>query len=107
MKVISRRKQLIDKAKNEENVPSLEVIEVVLVQCNFVDNQYHPKFEVLCTFMSNKSYCLPPVKSWTKQFSIFENYNTEFDDITITFKDQNGRPLEIEDQVNLILLINK
>ena len=56
MKVISRRKQLIDKAKNEENVPSLEVIEVVLVQCNFVDNQYHPKFEILCTFMSNKSF---------------------------------------------------
>ena len=34
-------------------------------------------------------------------------YNTEFDEIIITFTDQNGRPLEIEDKVNLILLINK
>ena len=36
-----------------------------------------------------------------------KSYNTEFDDIIITFTDQNGRPLEIEDKVNLTLLINK
>ena len=34
-------------------------------------------------------------------------YNIEFDDTTIAFTDQNGRPLEIEDKVNLTLLINK
>ena len=34
-------------------------------------------------------------------------YNTEFDEIIITFMDQNGRPLEIKDKVNLTLLINK
>ena len=33
-----------------------------------------------------------------------KNYNSEFDDITITFMDQSGRPLEIEDKVNLTLL---
>ena len=33
--------------------------------------------------------------------------NTEFDDITVTFTDQNGTPLETEDKVNLTLLINK
>ena len=27
-----------------------------LVQCNLVDNQYQQKFEVLYTFMPNKSY---------------------------------------------------
>ena len=32
---------------------------------------------------------------------------TDFDEITITFTDQNGRPLEIEDNVNLTLPINK
>ena len=31
----------------------------------------------------------------------------EFDDIIKIFTDQNGRPLEIEDKVNLTLLINK
>ena len=36
-----------------------------------------------------------------------KTYNTGFDEIIITFTDQNGRPLEIEDKVNLTLLINK
>ena len=34
-------------------------------------------------------------------------YNTEFDEIIITFMDQNGRPSEKLDKVNLTLLINK
>ena len=33
--------------------------------------------------------------------------NTEFDEIIMTFKDQNGRSLEIEDKVILALVINK
>ena len=36
-----------------------------------------------------------------------KNYNTKFDEIMIPFSDQNGRPLEIEDKVDLTLLINK
>ena len=35
---------------------SLEVVEVVLVQCNLVDDQYEQKSEVLYTFTRNKSY---------------------------------------------------
>ena len=34
-----KKKKKIDKTKNGENIPSLEVVEVVLVQCNLVDNQ--------------------------------------------------------------------
>ena len=37
----------MDKTKNGKNVPSLEVAEVILVQCNLVDNQYQQKSEVL------------------------------------------------------------
>ena len=36
-------KKKIDKTKSGENIPSLEVVEVVLVQCNLVDNQYQQK----------------------------------------------------------------
>ena len=32
------------------------MVEVVLVQCSFVDNQYQQKSGVLYTFMPNKSY---------------------------------------------------
>ena len=56
MKSLGSTKKLIDKTKNEENVPSLEVAEVVLVQCNLVDNKYQRKSEVLYTFTPNKSY---------------------------------------------------
>ena len=38
-------KKLIDKTKKRENLPSLEVLEVVLVQYNLVDNQYQLKPE--------------------------------------------------------------
>ena len=45
MKLHGRTKKLIDKTKNGENVPSLEVVEVVLVQYNLVDNQCQQKSE--------------------------------------------------------------
>ena len=85
---------------------SLDVVEVVLVQCNLVDNQYQQKSEVLYTFTSNKSdgYLLNVEPS---NLVFLKTYNTEFDEIMITFSDQNGRPLEIEDKVNLSLLANK
>ena len=34
-------------------------------------------------------------------------YNTEFDEIIIRFTEQNDRPLEIEETVNLTLFIDK
>ena len=36
-----------------------------------------------------------------------KTFNTEFEEITKTFTDQNGRLLEIEHKVNFALLINK
>ena len=106
MKLFSSVKKLIDKTKNEEKVPILEVVEVVLVQCNLVCNQYQQKSEVLYTFTPNKSYAyLLNVEATNLVF--FITYNTEFDEIIIKFTDQNGRPLEVEDKVNLTLLINK
>ena len=56
MKLFGNTKQLIDKTKNGENVPSVEVVEVVSVQCNLVDNQHKQKSEVSSTFMPSKFY---------------------------------------------------
>ena len=77
---------------------SLEVVEVTLVQCNLVDNQYQQKSKVLYTFPTNKSdvYLL---KVEPSNLVVLKTYNTEFDEITITFTDQNGRSLEIEDKL--------
>ena len=38
---------------------------------------------------------------------LLKAYNTEFDEIIITFTDQKVRPLEIEVKVNLKLLFDK
>ena len=62
--------------------------------------------EVLQTFTPNKSYAyLLNVEPSNLEF--LKTYDTEFDEIIITFTDQNGRPLKTEDKVDLTLLINK
>ena len=91
--------------KKRRKIPSIEVVEVVLVQRNLVDNLYQQKSEVLYLFTPDKSYAnLLNVEPSNLVF--LKTYNSEFDDIIITFTDQNGRPLEIEDKLNLTLLIN-
>ena len=122
MKLFGGTKKLIDKTKNGENVSSLQEVEVVLVQCNLVDNQYQQKHvvvlvqgnlvdnqyqqkhEVLYTFIPDKSYAY--LLNVEPSNSVFlKTYKTEFDEIIITYMDQNDRALEIEKKVNLTLLI--
>ena len=106
MKLFGSIKKLIEKTKNGEKLPSLEVVEVFLVQCNLVHNNYQQKSEVLCAFRINKSYaCLLNVEPSNLVF--LKTYKTEFNEIIITFTDQNSIPLGIEDKFNLTLLINK
>ena len=83
-----------------------QVVLVVLVQYNLVDNQYQQKSEVLYTFTLNKSnvYLLNVEVS---NLVSLKTYTREFDEIVITFTDQNYRPLEIEDKIDLTLLVNK
>ena len=96
----------MDKTKNWENELSLVVAEVVLVQCNSVNNQYQQKSEVLYTLMPSKSYAYL-LNVEPSNLVLLKTYNTEFDKIIIRFTDQNGAPLEIKDKVNLTLLISK
>ena len=106
MKLFSSTKKLIDEKKNGKNVSSPEVVEAVLVQCNLIDNQCQEKSEALCTVTPNKS-CAYLLNVEPTNLVFLKTYNDEFDEIIITFTDQNGRPLEIEDRVNLALLTNK
>ena len=74
------------------------------MQCNLVDNQYQQKSEVLYTFTPNKSYAL--LNAEPRNLVILKTYNRVLDEIIIRFMDQNSRPLEVQDKVNLQLLIN-
>ena len=105
MKLFGSTKKLIDKTKNGENVPKPEVVEVVLVQCNLVNNQYRQKSKVLNTFTPKSYAYLLNVEPCNLVF--LKTFNTGFDENIISFTDQNGRPLEIEYKVNLTLLYNK
>ena len=56
MKLFESTKSKITKDKNSENVPKLEIPEVVIVHCNVVNNDYQQDSRVLYTFVPNKSY---------------------------------------------------
>ena len=46
----------IKKNGNGENMPCLEITEVVLIHCNVVINSYKKNSRVLHTFIPNKSF---------------------------------------------------
>ena len=53
MQLLGSLKKAIDKNKNRELVPRLETVEVVLVHCNLVNNNYQQVSKVLFTFVPN------------------------------------------------------
>ena len=55
IKLLGSTKNKITKHKNGENIPHLEIVEVVLVYCNIVNNDYQKDLRVLYTFVPNKS----------------------------------------------------
>ena len=57
MKLFWRTKSKITKDKNGENVPYLEITEVVLVYYNIVNDDYQQDSRVMLKFVSNKSFC--------------------------------------------------
>ena len=55
MKLLGSTKSKRNKDKNGENVPHLEITEVILVPCNIVKNNYQQNSRVLYTIFRNKS----------------------------------------------------
>ena len=55
MKLLGSTKSKITKDENSENVPRLEITEVVLIHCNIVNNDYQQDSRVFYTFVPNKS----------------------------------------------------
>ena len=56
MKFLGSTKSKITKDENGENVPYLEITEVVFIYCNIVNNDYQQNLRVLYTFIPNKSF---------------------------------------------------
>ena len=56
MKLLGSTKSKITKDENGENVPYLEITEVILIHCNVVNNSYQQTSSVLYTFVPNKLF---------------------------------------------------
>ena len=101
MKLLGSTKNKITKDKNGENVPHLEITEVVLVHCNIVNNDYQQDSRALYTFVPHKPFgSLLEISPANHIF--LKTFNSEFQTIEIRF---NSQPLEIEGRMNLTLVI--
>ena len=56
MKLLGSTENKKSKNKNCENVPHLEITEVVLVHCNIVNNDYQQDSRVLYLFVPNNPF---------------------------------------------------
>ena len=56
MKLLGSTKKDVDKDKDGKDVPKLESVEVVLVHCNLVNNNYQQTSKVLFTFVPDKQF---------------------------------------------------
>ena len=98
MKLLGSTSNTIDRDKNSENVPHLETVELVLVHCNLVNNDYQQDSRILSTFVPNKAFGIlleisPPNHAFLK------TSNSEFQEIKIWFTDQTSTPLAVEDKL--------
>ena len=104
MKLLGSTKKVVDKDKNGENVPKLESVEVVLIHCNLVKNDYQHTSKVLFTFVPDKKFG-QLINISPHAFTMMNTINTEFSSIEIWFTYHASKALEIEDNVNLPLII--
>ena len=104
MKLLGSTESKISKDKNGENVPHLEVAELVLVHCNLVNNDYQQDSRILYTFVPNKTFGSLLEISPTDHIFL-KTFNSIFQEIKIWFTDQTSKPLEVEDRINVTLII--
>ena len=81
-------------------MPHLEITEVVLVHCNVVNSDSR----FLYTFVPNSSFG-KLLDISPKNFELLKAFNSGFSYIEVWFTDQNSKPLETKDKMNIILVI--
>ena len=94
----------VDKDKDGEDVPKLEPVEVVLVNCNLANSSYQKASKVLFTFAPNKQFGqLITISPYL--LTLIKTASAEFPFIELWFTDQKNRPLEIDNSVFITLII--
>ena len=96
--------QGVDQNKDGEDVPKLESVEVVLVHCNLFNNNYQQASEILFPLVPNKQFG-QLITITPHSPTMLKTTNAELQSIEVWFTNQNNRPLETENNVNIILKI--
>ena len=101
---IRRAKKDVVKDKDGKDVAKLESVEVVLAHYNLVNNSYQKASKILFTFAPNEELGQFITVS-PHLLTMLNTTSAEFQSIELWFTDQNNRPLEIENSVNITLII--
>ena len=103
IKLLGNTRSRITNDKIGENVPHLEITEVILAHRNIVKNDYQQDSRVLYAFVQNKPFGQLLEISLTN-FIFLKTFNLEFAAIEVWFTDKNSQLLEIEERIKLILV---
>ena len=104
MKLLGSTENKITKDKIGENIPHLEITEVVLVNCDVLDKDYQQDSRVLYTFDPNKPFG-SLLKISPANCILLKTFNSEYNETKVWFTNQSSQPLEIEDRINLTMVI--
>ena len=104
MKLLGISRKFVDKGRDWEDVTKLEYVEVVLVHCKLVYNSDQKASKVLFTFVPNKQFGQLITIS-PHLLTMLKATRAEFLSTKLWFIDQNKRPLEIKDSVNIAAII--
>ena len=87
-------------------MPHLEIIEVVLIHCSIVNNNYQQNSRVLYTFLPHKSFG-QLLDISPKNFILLNTFDSKLSYIEVWCTDQASKPLKIEDKININLVVNQ
>ena len=97
-------KRLLCVNKNSEKVPKLGSAELVLIYSSIVKNDYQQASNVLFTFAPDKNF-RQLINISLHSLIMLNTINAEFLFNHVWFTDQNSKPFEIENNVNMTLFI--
>ena len=104
MKLLESTKKDANQDKKGKDVPKLESLEDVFVHCNLVNNSYHQAFKVLFTIVPDKQFG-QLITILPYSLTMLKTTNAEFHTVEVWFTDHSNRPLDIENNLNITIII--
>ena len=94
VRLLGSGKKGVDKDKDGKNMPKLESVEVVLVYCNLVKNDYQHTSKVFFFFVPDKQFG-QLINISPHSLTMTNTVNTEFFSVEVWFTDQASKALEM------------